>query len=178
MAKISAGEINKKLKRIQERFGYHVGQYAKTRQQYPQILRPSGLVKGGTGKVMSYREALRRLSRATAPEIDISYFTKDYYQQQVEKFYVEQKERLFIRTEMRKQMDKMRDIARDAFKYVGEYNVKTEALIKKFSYEELLKAIRESNAMYADTVYDSTDSPKFYERVVAKLLGNGDAETE
>lgn len=172
--KMTTSEINKQLKRVEERFGYHIGSFAKTRQQYSEILRPSGLKKGGTGMVMSYDEALRRMVESKAGSgIEVVY-TREQYRKEVQRFYEEQKEHLFIRSEYKLQRERAENIIADAFEREG----KELPDLSKWSLDKLKKAIREANVQYSDKRIDSTDSAKFYERVIQNLTGNGDAETE
>ena len=169
-------DINLRLKRVYERFGSHIGTLSSIRQEYPQILRPAGIQKDGTGFIMSYNEALTRLKRATHPDIDISYFTKDFYEMEVQRFYMEQKEHLYIRSEMKIKRERLENVVADAFEYMGvEYD---EEMIKKIPYDELKQIVTEANHLYSDKYKDTTDSPKFYERIVYSIMGNGDAETE
>lgn len=172
--KMTASGINKQLKRVAERFGYHQGNYAKTRQEYSQILRPAGLVKGGTGLVMSYEEAKRRMEKAKEGSGIEVVFTKEQYKAEVERFYQEQKEHLYIKSEMKLQRERAERIVEDAFKREG----KEVPDLSKYTFEQLRDAIREANVQYSDKNVDKTDSPRFYERVIQNLMGNGDAETE
>lgn len=173
-------ELNKKLKRINDAFGFHIGSYAYVRQQYPEILRPSGMRRGGTGYIMPYKEALARLERAKKPfDIDISYFTRDYYEKQVTQFYEQYSDSFSIREVRKKERKRMEKIVIDSYNYIGmEYSEKD---VKKYSYTKLLEAIRQANDWYSNNKRDVGNSPTFYERVIENLNGlggNGDVETE
>ena len=171
--KTTASYINKQLERVANKFGSHLGNKAYIRQQYSEILRPSGLKVGGTGKVMSYREAYERMRKLTNAEIQID-FTKEKYQSILNKFYEEQKEHFYIKTEMKIQRVRLENIVSDSFEYIGEEIPD----LSKYSFNDLLNAVRDANDMYSTKKRDTTDSPKFYERVANYLMGNGDAETE
>lgn len=176
----STAELNKKLKRINETFGSHIGSYAYVRQQFPEILRPSGMRKGGTGYIMPYKEALQRLERAKKPyDIDTSYFTQDYYKNLVNQFYEQYSDSFSVREVRKKERERMENVVRDAYNYMG-YEISEEEL-KSFSYNELLSAIRQANEWYSNNKRDMGNSPTFYERVIenlAEIGGNGDAETQ
>lgn len=171
--KITASYINKQMERVKNRFGSHIGEKAYIRQQYSEILRPVGLKSGGKGKVMSYSEAYKRMREATNSEIQID-FTKEKYKEIVNKFYEEQKEHFYIKSEMKIQRERLENIVYDSFEYMGA----EPPDLSEYSFDDLLDAVREANDMYSTKKRDTTDSPKFYERVVKYLVGNGDAETE
>lgn len=170
MADITAKYLNKRLKTVSSKFGHHVGDYAKTRQQYSQILRPKGYKDGGL--VMSYNEAKKRMQKAVNPDIKIS-FTKKDYERELKRFYEEQKEHLFVKSEQKIQRERAEDVIRDAYEYMG----KDVPDLSKYSLEQLKSSIRNANTMYSNRINDSGDSAKFYERVIKTLMGNGDAET-
>lgn len=171
-------ELNKKLKAVSQRFGTHVGNYAYVRQQFPDILRPSGLVKGGTGYIMSYKEALSRLQRAKSPlDIDTSYFTRDYYEQEVLKFYESYTDSFSVRSVYKKERQRLEKIVEDSFEYMGSSI--SASKLKSYSYDELLEAVRQANEWYSEHKRDYGNSPTFYERVVQYLeSGNGDIEAQ
>lgn len=167
--------INIKMERVAERFGSHIGNRAGIRHDFPDILRPSGIVKGGTGLVMSYEEAYERKRRGTHADIDISGFTREVYEGEVRKFYETYGHRLDLRREIAKQRKEARELIEDAFEYMGKEPPEN---LSKMSYEEMRDIIREANDYMSDNHYDKTQSSKFYERIVEKLQGNGDAEAQ
>ena len=174
MANFDYKTINKKMERVAERYGSHIGNKAYVRHDFPEILRPTGYAKGGTGMVMSYEEAYERKRRGTNKEIPID-FTREYYEQEVARFYEKYGHRLDLRKEGAKQRMEAREIIEDAFEYMGEELPKN---LSKMSYEEMRDIIREADDYISDNHYDKTQSSKFYERIVEKLQGNGDAEAQ
>ena len=101
-------------------------------------------------------------------------FTKEDYRKELNRFYQEQKENLYVSSSKQIEMNRMKDTIYDAFEYVGEESPDLD----KFTYEQLRSAIRKANEDMAKTYKEHGDSNKFYERVIYHLMGNGDAETE
>lgn len=178
MAKYDYKLINKKMEKVEARTGHHIGKYSYVIHEFPDILRPRGL-SGGGGKIMSYEEAYERKRKAVHPDISIEWFTKDYYNTEIEKFY----NRFSHRLDLRKEVSRIRrgyiDVIESAYEVMGKEL--PEDLHKK-NLDELKEFVKEVNDWMSDKHYDKTDSPKFYERIVdtfkEKLGGNGDAETK
>lgn len=166
--------INKKMERVAERYGSHIGNRAYVRHDFPEILRPTGFESGKSGMVMSYEEAYERKRRGTHKDIPID-FTREYYESEVRRFYSTYGYRLDLRKESARQRREAMEIIEDAFEYMEE---SVPENLKKMSYEELREIIRDANEYMSDHHIDKTNSPTFYERIVEKLMGNGDAEAQ